>query len=108
MNKNLSINEVLLMESELAISWNDEMQSYLSLKILRDKCPCAFCSGEKDVLGNVYKGPEQKLDVSSYKINKFEKVGHYAIRIFWGDNHADGLYTYELLRKLGMINENKT
>ena len=108
MNDNLSINEMLLMENEFAISWNDELQSYVPLKILRDKCPCAFCSGEKDVLGNVYKGPEQKLNDSAYEVNKFEKVGHYAIRIFWGDNHADGLYTYEFLRKLGMINENKT
>ena len=107
MQQEISINEILLMENELAILWNDKVQSYLSLKVLRDKCPCAFCSGEKDVLGNVYKGPPKKLDDSSYKINKFEKVGHYAIRFFWHDKHADGLYTYEYLRGLGIINENK-
>ena len=56
MQQEISINEILLMENELAILWNDKVQSYLSLKVLRDKCPCAFCSGEKDVLGNVYKG----------------------------------------------------
>ena len=29
-----------------------------------------------------------------------ERIGHYAIRILWGDNHSDGLYTYDMLRKL--------
>ena len=104
----LSINEIILMKTELAINWNDEKQSYVSLKILRDQCPCAFCSGEKDVLGNVYKGPKQKLINDSYKVINFEKIGHYAIRLFWGDHHADGLYTYEMLRKLGEVNENRT
>ena len=37
-----------------------------------------------------------------------ERIGHYAIRIFWGDRHSDGLYTYEILRKLGEVDENKT
>jgi len=108
MTANLFINDILCLDNELAINWNDGSQSYLMLRILRDKCPCAFCSGEKDVLGNVYKGPEQKLQEIAYEMKKFEKVGHYAIRIFWGDNHADGLYTYEYLRNLGEIDENKT
>ena len=92
---------MLLLDTELAIKWNDETQSFISLKILRDRCPCAFCSGEKDVLGNVYKGPVRKLGESSYKATNMQKVGHYALRIFWGDHHSDGLYTYEMLRKLG-------
>ena len=101
MKTNLAIENILLLDTELAINWNDKKQSYIILKVMREKCPCAFCSGEKDVLGNVYKGPKQNLGDISYKAVKMEKVGHYALRIFWGDNHADGLYTYELLRKLG-------
>ena len=99
---------MLLTKSELAVKWSDETESFVALKTLRDCCPCAFCSGETDVLGNVYKGPKQNLGDISYKAIKMEKVGHYAIRIFWGDNHADGLYTYEYLRELGMVDENKT
>ena len=30
----------------------------ISDKNLRDRCPCANCSGESDVFGNKYKGPE--------------------------------------------------
>ncbi len=89
------------MESELALSWNDKEESYVSFQLLRDNCPCAFCSGEKDVFGNIYKGPKKKLQESAYKLKRVERVGHYAIRIFWGDNHVDGLFTYDMLRNLG-------
>ena len=106
MKKYLAIHNLLLMDMELAVKWNDEKESYISLKILRDNCPCAFCSGEKDALGNIYKGPKQNLGDVSYKAIKMEKVGHYALRIFWGDNHADGLYTYEFIRKLGETSGN--
>ena len=102
MKENLSIEDLLLLDTELAIKWNDDEQSFISLKVLRDHCPCAFCSGEKDVLGNIYKGPKQELGETAYKAVNMEKVGHYALRIFWGDRHADGLYTYEILRKLGV------
>ena len=102
MKKNLAINDLLLQDTELAIKWNDDEQSFISLKVLRDHCPCAFCSGEKDVLGNIYQGSKQELGETAYKAVNMEKVGHYALRIFWGDRHADGLYTYEILRKLGV------
>ena len=101
MDSQLSIDDLLLMESEIAIKWSDSEESYILLQTLRDHCPCAFCSGEKDVFGNVYKGPEKKLGESAYQVIKIEKVGHYALRIFWGDRHADGLYTHKMLRKLG-------
>ena len=105
MMDNLAIIDLLLLESELAIKWNDDEESFVSFKVLRDKCPCAFCSGEKDMFGNIYKGPEKILQESAYSVLKVEKIGHYAIRIFWGDNHSDGLYTYEMLRRLGGRNE---
>ena len=101
MKINLAIESILLLDTELAINWNDKKESYISLKIMREQCPCAFCSGEKDVLGNVYKGPRQDLNDTAYQALNMEKIGHYAIRIFWGDRHSDGLYTYEMLRKLG-------
>ncbi len=101
MKKNLAINDLLLLDLELAVKWNDGIESFIPLQILRDNCPCAFCSGEKDVFGNVYKGPKKNLQDSAYTAVNMEIVGHYAVRIFWGDKHADGLYTYEMLRKLG-------
>ena len=100
MKSNLAINDLLLMDSELAIKWNDDRESFILLKNLRDHCPCAHCSGETDAFGNVFQGPEKKLGEAAYRAINIEKVGHYALRIFWGDHHADGLYTYNMLRKL--------
>ena len=99
--KNIALVDVIIMQTELALSWNDKEESYMSFQLLRDNCPCAFCSGEKDVFGNIYKGPKKKLQENAYQVKKIERVGHYAIRIFWGDNHVDGLFTYEMLRNLG-------
>ena len=101
MKTTISIENILLAGTELAVKWSDETESFIALKTLRDSCPCAFCSGEKDVLGNVYKGPKKELGGIAYEAVNFEKIGHYAIRIFWGDRHSDGLFTYDLLRKLG-------
>ena len=101
MKENISIIDLLLLDTELAVKWSDEKESFIPLKLLRDNCPCAFCSGEKDVLGNVYKGPEKKLESISYQAVNMKNIGRYALQIFWGDRHADGLFTYALLRKLG-------
>ena len=46
---------IMVIENNIAIKWEDQSESYLSNKELRDKCPCANCSGESDVFGNVYK-----------------------------------------------------
>ena len=100
MKQNLSIQNLLLSDIDLAIKWSNETESFINLKLLRDNCPCAFCSGEKDVFGNIYKGPKKKLNDIAYKVLKVEQVGHYAIRCFWGDRHTDGLYTFEMLKKL--------
>ena len=101
MKKHIAIDDILLIDSELALKWNDKKESYIPLKLLRESCPCAFCSGESDVFGNVYRGPKKDLGELAYKALNMEKVGHYALRIYWGDRHSDGLYTYEMLRKLG-------
>ena len=101
MKKTLSINDMLLTKSELAVKWSDETESFVALKTLRDCCPCAFCSRETDALGNVYKGPKRELGETAYEALNVERIGYYAIRIFWGDRHSDGLYTYNLLRNLG-------
>ena len=103
MKSNTSINDLLLLDSELAVKWNDDSETFIPLKTLRVHCPCARCSGETDVFGDVFQGPEQKLGESAYQAINIEKVGHYALRIFWGDNHADGLYTYNMLRTLANI-----
>jgi len=84
----------------LAIQWVDQAETFIEYKKLRDACPCAYCSGETDVFGNIYIGKGIRKTQSAYEVDKIELVGHYAIRIFWKDNHNSGIYPFELLQKL--------
>jgi len=52
----------------------------------------------------VYKGPNQSLSSDAFRIINIVKVGHYAIRISWGDNHSTGIYSYEMLKKIEFYN----
>tara|TARA_B100000959_G_C14863931_1_gene575430 strand:+ start:271 stop:570 length:300 start_codon:yes stop_codon:yes gene_type:complete len=91
------ILSVVLLDSEIAIKWVSKKETFISFEKLRNSCPCAWCSGEKDVFGNKYVGSKKKLSKDAYKILKFEKIGLYGLRFFWGDGHSDGIYTFNLL-----------
>ena len=87
------------MNDTLAIKWDDGSESFINNKTLREKCPCANCSGESDVFGNVYKGGDDSLNDrgQKYIINTYINIGHYAIRIIWGDGHNAGIYSFNFL-----------
>ncbi len=86
--------------SELAIRWEDGVESFIPLEQLRRACPCAGCHGEMDILGNVYKNPDQKLTATAFQLQRFVPVGGYAIQLFWADGHNSGLYAFDYLRRL--------
>ncbi len=89
------------MNTVLAIKWSDESESFISNKTLRTQCPCANCSGESDVFGNIYKNPTVNTNINNkYVINEYRNVGHYAIRIFWGDGHGAGIYSFDFIKSL--------
>ena len=88
------VNDLLLLQ------WSDGSEHALPLASLRDNCPCAACAGEKDVFGNVYKGPAQVLNEISYQITGLQPVGYYALRPFWKDGHNTGIFSYDLLFSL--------
>jgi len=91
----------LVAERALILKLRGSPDILIDLKKLRLACPCAYCDGEKDVFGNIY-----KLDIghpllkNSFKISKVELVGNYGIKIFWEDNHSNGIYTFDFLKKL--------
>ena len=91
---------VVILENEVAIKWKGGKESFFSSRLLRLSCPCAWCSGEKDVFGNVYAGEKSSLSGNSFIIRSFEKVGLYGIRFFWKDGHSDGIFTNHLLELL--------
>ena len=84
----------------IVLKLDEELEISITLKMLREECPCAHCNGEKDVFGNIYKAPSKKLTDGAFKIRQIGLVGHYAIRVFWEDGHSNGLYTFSLLKKL--------
>ena len=89
------------------LSWHDLSVDYVILKTLRLACPCAFCSGEKDVLGNVYKGKGPSLSNLAFELKQYNYVGQYGVRFVWGDGHKDGIYTFAFLKQIASFNEKK-
>lgn len=85
---------------DLAIKWDDGRESFLPLELLRRRCPCAGCMGEKDIMGNVYKNPGQTLSARGFILNRLNPVGGYAVQPVWADGHATGIYSFDYLRRL--------
>ena len=85
--------------NELAIQWNDGLESFLDLEFLRRACPCAGCGGEPDVLGNIER-PNVNYSPESFDLVGFDLVGGYAVQPRWRDGHATGIYSFAYLRRL--------
>lgn len=86
--------------AELAIKWDDGSESYIPLQKLRRACPCAGCKGESDIMGNLYKGPDQLLTPPAFQLRVLNPVGTYALQPVWADGHATGIYSFDYLRKV--------
>ena len=95
----LILENATVIGNELALSFADGFEAYLSLPMLRRACPCAACQGEPDALGRVIR-PRVEHGAKAYELQKFETVGGYAIQLFWGDGHSTGIYSYTYLQKL--------
>jgi len=98
----IKIKSLEILPDGIAILWSDLSDSYIIFSTLRDNCPCAYCSGESDIFGNIYIGEKKKHSANSYHLLKVVYVGQYGLQIFWADKHKDGIYTYELLKKLDL------
>jgi DUF971 family protein len=94
-------SRIEIIQGELAVAWDDGSESFVPLERLRRACPCATCQGETDVMGRRLRGPPVVLTPASFEANRCEKVGGYALQVWWGDGHSTGLYTYEQLKRLG-------
>jgi DUF971 family protein len=87
-------------KEKLFIKWDDDSESAISLKYLRDECPCAGCKGET-VLLKTFRPPSPPIVTPGmYKIKNIETVGDYAIQITWMDGHNTGIYSWDYLKDL--------
>ena len=87
-------------KARLFIKWEDDSESTISLKYIRDECPCAGCKGET-ILLKTYRPPKPSvITPEMYNIKNIETVGDYAIQITWEDGHNTGIYSWEYLSEL--------
>ncbi len=92
--------KIEIKDNKLVIEWNDDSNTAISLKYLRDECPCAGCKGET-VLFKTYRPPERKnITPDTYVIKNIKIVGGYAMQIFWKDGHDSGIYSWSYLHDL--------
>jgi DUF971 family protein len=86
----------------IRIEWQDGRTSEFSLQYLRDKCPCATCTGAHGsaaAAGNKAADPFPMFR-PALKIASVEPVGSYAITIVWSDGHDSGIFTWDYLRSI--------
>ena len=81
---------------DIQVLWNDGHESIYPSRYLRLKCPCAECVDEWTGL-RVLKGEDVNREVAP---NSLQLVGRYGVRIYWGDGHSAGIYTFRMLRRL--------
>ncbi len=85
----------------MTIEWGDGLASEYNLVYLRDRCPCATCSGSH---GTPPRPKQEENPFQMYqealRIESVEPVGSYAIKIRWSDGHDTGIYTWEYLRSI--------
>ena len=98
------IQSINLFKKEVALVWEDKTTSIIKNSTLRQACPCAYCSGEKDVLGNQYGGIKRGIN-KDVSVVRFDKIGYYGLQFFFSDGHKDGIYTFEFLKTLSQQEE---
>ena len=85
--------------AELALAFDDGVECFLPLPLLRRACPCAACQGEPDALGRVVR-PVPTIGEDGFELRRIGLVGGYALQLYWGDGHSTGIYTFDYLRRL--------
>lgn len=81
--------------ARLDISFDDDTVVSLTSEFLRVESPSAEVKGH---------GPGQEVTVPGkrgVRITRVEPVGNYAVRLIFDDGHDTGLYSWELLHRMG-------
>lgn len=85
---------------EIRMVWDDGHTGPVSLRRLRDACPCAGCMGETVLLRTFTPPPRDTSAPGRYELKGAVPVGNYALQFRWADGHGEGIFTWELLRGL--------
>lgn len=88
-------------EEVLMIEWDNGKAHNFPLKFLRDESPDASNKGETILWRHIPPPPKEPDRPGKYEIEKIEQVGSYAISIKWKDGYDYGIYSWDLLLKMG-------
>lgn len=85
--------------SEIAVMWSDGAEQYIAMEKLRAASPSAENTGERDLVGRVYGGTDQK-EFPGVTVTGWRVIGSYAVQFSFSDGHDTGLYAFDYLRAL--------
>lgn len=85
---------------EVTFKWEDNTETKTTTKKLREYCPCASCSADRE---NRSKSYIPIYHISQLKIQNIAVIGQYAIGITWQDGHNTGIYEFQLLNYLSKV-----
>ncbi len=101
--KKIKLNQ----QESLMIEWESGKVINYPLQFLRDESPDAGNKGET-ILWKHYAPPPKGPDrPGKYEISNIKTIGNYAISITWKDGENAGIYSWEILEKLGEFLEIK-
>ena len=92
-------------DAGLTIVWSDDVAHQIPWTILRQVCPCATCRTEEPSTSE----PEADnalpiltaAEARPLKATEMRPVGNYAYAVNFTDGHNTGIYTLDLLRRVG-------
>ncbi len=107
-------------DEKLEIDWEDGRRSVYPIVYLRSMCPCAQCKMTREARADAGAGagagtaagePGEKKKSLRLSVlpgnyaapltaSGAERVGNYALRIDWSDEHGSGIYSFQYLREI--------
>src|SRR5260370_25366746 len=94
------------------IEWDDGHRTHYAFQWLRDACPCATCTEDRN---NHHRQPGETAKAAPsllpmykepVKPKEVKPVGRYALNFSWNDGHSSGIYSWDGRageRKLGTL-----
>jgi DUF971 family protein len=95
------------------IEWDDGHRTHYAFQWLRDACPCATCTedrnGHKRKAGEPVQAAPSLLPMykAPVKPTEVKPVGRYALNFHWNDGHSSGIYSWDYLREMCQCEECK-